>query len=198
MAAARASVTRRGRAELAEEFLPKPYPKFIGKWPRLVGRQEPEVTSWFPGDESDGDYAAELGFEAGVRCMPWQWWALRKILSRLPSGLWTHPDCVFTTTRQSGKTQIIILRILFGLFILGESIVYSAQRWKTSEEVFDRCVGIILGNEWMRELLEARPGCPDGFSKAGKVGQIFLANGGSLFCGLRSGIWGVGRRRLIW
>lgn len=196
LAAARAAAPRRGRAVLSEEFLPKPYPKFIGSWARLTGRQEPEVTSWFPGDESDGDYAAELGFEAGVRCMPWQWWGLRKILSRLPSGLWTHPDCVFTTTRQSGKTQIIILRILFGLFILGETIVYSAQRWKTSEEVFDRCVGIILGNEWMRELLEARPGCPDGFSKAGKVGQIFLANGGSLFCGLRSGDLGRGSTKV--
>jgi len=187
---------RRGRSVLPDGFLPSPFPKFVGSWPRLAGRQEPEVTSWFPGDESDGDAAAELGFEAGARCMPWQWWALRKILSRLPSGLWTHPDCVWTTTRQSGKTQVVILRILFGLFILGETIIYSAQRWKTSEDVFDRCVGIILANEWMAELLEARPGCPDGHSKAGKVGQIFLANGGSLFAGLRSGDLGRGSTKI--
>lgn len=196
LASAKQSAARRGHAELPDGFLPKPYPKFVGRWPRLTGRQEPEVTSWFPGDESDGDAAAELGFEAGERCLPWQWWALRKILSRLPSGLWTHPDCVFTTTRQSGKTQIVILRILFGLFILGETIIYSAQRWKTSEEVFDRCVAIIMRHEWMRELLEARPGVPDGVSKAGKVGQIFLANGGSLFCGLRSGDLGRGSTKV--
>lgn len=195
-AAKRRAAPRRGRAELADDFLPAPYPKFVGRWPRLTGRQEPEVTSWFPGDESDGDAAADLGFEAGERCLPWQWWALRKILSRLPTGLWTHPDCVWTTTRQSGKTQIVILRILFGLFILGETIIYSAQRWKTSEEVFDRAVAIILRNEWMRELLAARPGIPDGYSKAGKVGQIFLANGGSLFCGLRSGDLGRGSTKV--
>lgn len=192
---------RRGGAALSDDFLPTPYPKFIGKWPRLAGRQEPEVTSWFSGDESDGDAAAELGFEAGERCLPWQWWSLRKILSRQPSDrygdrLWTHPDCVFTTTRQSGKTQIVILRILFGLFVLGETIIYSAQRWKTSEEVFDRCVGIILRNGWMRELLQPVFGCPDGFSKAGKVGQIHLVNGGSLFCGLRSGDLGRGSTKV--
>lgn len=196
LAAAKQRAPRRGRAVLPDGFLPSPFPKFVGSWPRLAGRQEPEVTSWFPGDESDGDAAADLGFEAGVRCMPWQWWALRKILSRLPSGLWTHPDCVWTTTRQSGKTQVVILRILFGLFILGETIIYSAQRWKTSEDVFDRCVSIILANEWMAEQLEARPGCPDGHSKAGKVGQIFLANGGSLFAGLRSGDLGRGSTKI--
>lgn len=195
------AAARRGEVVLPPEFLPKPYPKFIGKWPRLTGRQEPEVTSWFPGDESDGDAAAELGFEAGERCLPWQWWALRKILSRQPEDqhgdrLWTHPDCVFTTTRQSGKTQIVILRILFGLFVLGETIIYSAQRWKTSEEVFDRCVGIILRHDWFRAMLMPVFGCPDGYSKAGKVGQIHLANGGSLFCGLRSGDLGRGSTKV--
>lgn len=190
LAAAKAA---RGRADLPDDFLPKPYPKFIGKWPRLDGRQEPEVTSWFPGDESDGDAAADLGYEAGERCLPWQWWTLRKVLSRkVGDRLWTHPDVVFTTTRQSGKTQIVILRILFGLFILGETIIYSAQRWKTSEEVFDRCVAIILRNEWLREWLAPMPGVPDGFSKSGKVGRLFLSNGASLFAGLRSGDLGRG------
>lgn len=191
----------RGRAELPDDFLPKPYPKFIGQWPRLTGRQKPEESSWFAGDESDGDAAADFGFECGEECLPWQWWTLRKILSRRPvdefgDRLWTHPDCVFTTTRQSGKTQIIILRILFGLVFLGETIIYSAQRWKTSEEVFDRCVGIILRNEWLRELLAPQAGVPDGYSKAGKVGQIFLSNGGSLFCGLRSGDLGRGSTKV--
>lgn len=191
----------RGRAELPDDFLPKPYPKFIGDWPRLTGRQEPEVTSWFHGDESDGDAAAEFGFECGESCLPWQWWGLRKILSRRPvdefgDRLWTHPDCVWTTTRQSGKTQIVILRILFGLVFLGETIIYSAQRWKTSEEVFDRCVAIILRNEWLRELLKPVPGVPDGYSKAGKVGQIHLVNDASLFCGLRSGDLGRGSTKV--
>jgi hypothetical protein len=53
----------RGAAELPEDFLPKPWPKFIGRWPRLTGRHEPEFWSGFAGDETDGDVAANLGFE---------------------------------------------------------------------------------------------------------------------------------------
>jgi hypothetical protein len=60
--------------------------------------------------------AANLGFDVGHRTMPWQWWTLRKICSRLPAdgdgiALWTHPDCVLAIPRQNGKTEIAILRI---------------------------------------------------------------------------------------
>ena len=112
----------RGRAELPDGFLPKPFPKYIGAWPRLTGRQTPEFWHGFDGDETDGDVAAALGAEFGHRCMPWQWWTLRKVCSRLPADedgirLWTHPDVCLEVPRQNGKSEIAILRILLGLVV---------------------------------------------------------------------------------
>ena len=44
--------------------------------------------------------------------------------------------------RQSGKTLTAAeLRIIYGLFVRGEKIVYSAQRWKTAESISDASIG---------------------------------------------------------
>lgn len=191
----------RGRAELPDDFLPKPYPKFVGHWPRLDGRQEPDDWSAFDGDETDGDVAANLGFEFGARPMPWQWWSLRKICSRLPADddgfrLWTHPDCVLICPRQNGKTEIALLRILFGLVVLGETIIYSAQRWATAEDVYDRLVEIIEASPALMERLAPRLGLPKGYSKDKDRGIIELRNGGKLRIGLRGKDLGVGLTKL--
>lgn len=192
---------QRGRAELPDDFLPKPWPKFIGNWPRLTGRQQPEFTSWFDGDETDGDVAANLGFEFGARCMPWQWWSLRKICSRLPADedgirLWTHPDVCLIVPRQNGKTEIALLRILFGMVVLGESIIYSAQRWATAEDVYDRLIEIIERTPSLMARLAPRHGLPKGYSKEKDRGLIELKNGAKLRIGLRGKDLGVGLTKL--
>lgn len=191
----------RGRADLGDDFLPKPWPKYIGRWPRLTGRQAPEFWHGFDGDETDGDLAANLAFEFGARCMPWQWWALRKMLSRLEADedgirLWTHPDVCLIIPRQNGKTEIAILRILIGLFVFGETIIYSAQRWATAEQVYDRILAIIQGSEHLLSRLQGRKGLPHGHSKLKDRGEIELANGAVLRVGLRGNDMGVGLTKL--
>ncbi|MCV7230680.1 hypothetical protein [Mycolicibacterium komossense] len=194
----------RGRADLGDDFLPKPWPKYVGDWPRLTGRQEPAFWSGFEGDETDGDVAANIGFEVGHRCMPWQWWSLRKILSRLPADedgfrLWTHPDCLLIIPRQNGKTEIAILLILLGLFVFGEKIIYSAQRWATAEEVYDRLIEIIEAHPWLSDRLNKRVGLKDGYSKEKDRGVIEVRIGDEIAevrIGLRTADLGNGLTKL--
>lgn len=127
---------------------PKVWPEFLGKWPRLTGRQQPLVEVWHEGDESEGDRCTKFGVKIGLRCMPWEWMIVRAILSLLPANewglrLWTHRNVVIECTRQQGKTLIIILVILWRLFRRRERIVYTAQQWATVEDVFDRVVAVI-------------------------------------------------------
>ncbi len=162
------------------------WPVWINASPRLTGRQEPADQSAFDGDERDGDRAAELARRAGVRTLPWQWLSLRKILSRRPDGLWAHPDCLLIATRQSGKSLIVILRILFGLFVLNEKIVYSAQRWVTSEAVFRRLKAIIEARPWLQKRLAKEP------SVNSSRAVIELKRGAIVALGVRSGDLGRG------
>jgi hypothetical protein len=162
------------------------WPVWVNASPRLTGRQEPADQSAFEGDERDGDRGAELARRAGVRTLPWQWLAMRKILSRRPDGLWAHPDCLLIATRQSGKSLIIILRILFGLFVLNEKIVYSAQRWVTSEAVFRRLKAIIEARPWLQKRLAKEP------SVNSSRAVIELKSGAIVALGVRSGDLGRG------
>ena len=152
----------------------------------LTGRQEPQYESAFDGDESDGQKAVKLATRAGVRPMPWQKQSLGRILSRRPDGSFTHPDVVLISPRQSGKSEILVWRLLFGLFVIGERQVYSAQRFVTSDSVFRR----------MKATIESRPSLyrrllkPPTSSSSRAV--IELTSGASVQLGVRSGDLGRG------
>lgn len=168
------------------------WPDFIGSWPRLKGSQTPRFESRHPGDESEGDRCAKFGQRVGMRCMPWEWQTLRAILSRQPLNewgerVWTHRDSAIECTRQQGKTLIIVLRILYGLFVLKEMrIIYTAQRWSTAYDVFKRVVAVIERIPSLKRRLSEKP------SKAGNRGMIRLTNGASAEFGPRSQDFGRG------
>ncbi|NKV12594.1 hypothetical protein GS909_19895 [Rhodococcus hoagii] len=86
----------------------------------------------FEGDTTLGEKASEChDTRIGSKPMPWQRDTLHALLTRSGDGTWTHPD-VHHLPRQNGKSLILTLRILYGLFKLGETIIFTAQRWTTA------------------------------------------------------------------
>lgn len=167
------------------------WPNFVGTWPRLIGRQTPEIECRHPGDESEGDRCATFAFRIGLRCMPWQWLILRAMLSLLDPNQWgerlfTHRNVVIECSRQNGKTLIVIVRILWGLFRRRERILYTAQEWKTAEDVFDRVCAVIDRVPAFRRQLAAKP------SKKDNRGVILLVDGTKADFGPRSLNFGRG------
>jgi phage terminase large subunit-like protein len=150
------------------------------------GRQTPHFESAFDGDESDGQRAVKLASRAGVRPMSWQRQALGRILSRREDGSWTHPDVVLISPRQSGKSEILVWRLLFGLFVIGERQVYSARRFVTADSVYRR----------MKATIESRPSLQRRLLKpptsSSSRAVIELSNGASVQLGVRSGDLGRG------
>lgn len=145
---------------------PSEWPEFLGKWPRLTGRQQPLVEVWHEGDESEGDRCVRFGVRIGLRCMPWEWMIVRAILSLLPANEWglrlyTHRNVVIECTRQQGKTLILILVILWKLFKRRRRVVYTAQQWATVEDVFDRVVAVIDRVPSLKRRLAKEPSKKD-------------------------------------
>lgn len=113
-------------------------------YPTLTGHQEPEFLLYDEGDQSSADKALMFTKRVQVSTLPWQQSTTRGILTLTDDGLFTHPTSVIIAPRQNGKTLTAAdLRILFGLFVLNEKIVYSAQRWSTAESIFKRIKRII-------------------------------------------------------
>src|ERR1700761_3045208 len=54
-----------------------------------------------------GEEALEWAEAFGYILDPWQKWALRNMLGRHPSGLWSSPDVVMIVARQNGKGTVL-------------------------------------------------------------------------------------------
>lgn len=154
-------------------------------FPTLTGRQEPHHLSMAEGDFDLSDKAIELARRAGATAMPWQKLLQRGIMAVAPDGMWTHPDCCLIIPRQNGKSEILIHRCLYGLFKLTETILYTAQRWKTARDAWRRMRAIIKGRMWLEKLV-VKATCSQG------EGIIELSTGAIISFGTRSNDTGRG------
>ncbi|MFE3196254.1 hypothetical protein ACFXHA_45165 [Nocardia sp. NPDC059240] len=161
------------------------------EWPKLTGRQSPESVCYTDGDPDLGHKAAEMGRRsaARIRVMPWQGWSLERILSKNPDGTWTHPECCLIVPRQSGKSLVLSLRVLYGMFKLGENIVFSAQQWETAKALWKRTWAIVKTTPWMLKHVASHT-CSQG------RGTIVLESGAQVVFTTRSANAGRGLDRV--
>jgi hypothetical protein len=83
---------------------------------------------------SFGPEAVELGRRAGIESDDWQAGALDLLLSFRDDGLWACREYCEWVARQNGKGVILELRVLAGLFLLGERLIlWSAHEVKTAK-----------------------------------------------------------------
>lgn len=174
------------------------WPWWVSAPERLIGNPNPAWESHHGGDYFHGDRCGRFMHKVERPLFGWQWDCERKILATREDGLWAHPDVCLIIPRQNGKTQLVVARILYGLFYLGEKIVYTAQKWLTVEDVYDRLVAIIDARPSLRRRLDSstKSGVPDGHTKAGNHGAIALTNGGRLEMGPRTKAVGRGMTKV--
>jgi hypothetical protein len=80
--------------------------------------------------------------------MPWQEWAAIHSHKVKPDGRWATPLNCIVVARQSGKSTLMLSRILMGLFHWDESLqVASAHRLATSLEQFRALVNLIESSD---------------------------------------------------
>ncbi|MFE3081785.1 hypothetical protein ACFXG7_37475 [Nocardia tengchongensis] len=154
-------------------------------FPTLTGRQEPHHLSVFPGDAMHGGKAVELARRAGAMSMPWQRSAQLSICATTDFGRWVHPTFCVLCARQNGKSEILIHRCLYGLFKLTETILFTAQRWKTARDAWRRLMALIKGRPWLRKHV-VKSTCSQG------EGVIELDTGAAIYFGTRSNDTGRG------
>lgn len=172
------------------------WPWWCSTPPRLEGNPKPAWESHHGGDYFHGDRLGRFAHKCERPLFGWQWDCETKILATRTDGLWAHPDVCLIIPRQNGKTQIVIWRILYGLFYLGEKIVYTAQKWLTVEDVYDRIIAIIKSRPHLRRRLKAFESAPEGYTKSGNHGAIKTRNGGELEMGPRTKAVGRGMTRV--
>ena len=100
------------------------------------------------GDEQTGQDAVDLALQYGIGLDDWQQDIVRGILRETPGPggkgtAWACSVCGLVVSRQSGKGNVLLALVLFGLYELGEQILATSHAVKTSTDGFRRLWTVI-------------------------------------------------------
>lgn len=169
----------------------------------LRGIQEPRIASWPTYTTSAAREVLAIGEMAGIHLDPWQQLELEHGLGESPD--WKCPECTHRAAlpvrcplhpfaalihpwaafevcsvvpRQNGKSEILIVRMLGGLFVLEEPLqIFSAHQFDTALEVMRRLVQVIENTDELRAEVKHRGSRMTGIIWANGKEGIELANG---------------------
>lgn len=114
-----------------------------------LGRQTPTISIRLPYTESLGTEAVDLYNRSGRTAQDWQALMLEDIMAVNADGLWTHMKFGWSIPRRNGKSELLIMRAIWGL-LHGERILYTAHRTTTSSNAWEK-VCTMLGKIGFRE-----------------------------------------------
>jgi phage terminase large subunit-like protein len=87
--------------------------------------------------------------------MPWQKFVLEHAHKYMPDGRWATPLVGTTVARQNGKSFLMNMRIIAGLFLWDEPVqIGSAHRLSTSFEQFRNLESIIAGSDYLSKQVK--------------------------------------------
>lgn len=104
---------------------------------KRLGEQTPTQSVVLPYTKTYGQEAVDLYNLTGNTCQEWQALQLYDILSVNDEGLWSHAKYGYSVPRRNGKTEIMLMRELWGLKN-GETIIHTAHRADTSHDMFEK------------------------------------------------------------
>jgi len=123
--------------------------------PDILGLSTPRIAS--PGLKGPtlGPMVGELATDLGQPLMPWQQYVLDDALTLDAQNRFIRSTAGILVARQNGKTALMRMRILAGLFIFGEaSIIAMAQNRQLALETFKQVVDLAESLSWMRKRIK--------------------------------------------
>jgi phage terminase large subunit-like protein len=113
----------------------------------LGGVQTPRIHSTLTDLPSKGQDMIDLATDLGINLMEWQRFVCIHGHKVRDDGRWAHSELGLIMARQQGKSTLMMLRILTGMFVWGEGLqLASAHRLTTSLETFRQIVALIEAN----------------------------------------------------
>ena len=98
---------------------------------KRIGNQTPTASRTHEYEQTLGDECIELYNSTGRTAQQWQELLIYDILAVNSDGLWTHTKYGYSVPRRNGKSEVLIMRCLWGIRN-GERILWTAHRTTTS------------------------------------------------------------------
>lgn len=121
----------------------------------LMGASHPRLHTPWVGGESRANEIFELAERIGQPLLDWQKLILTDMCAVSDDGLFVKKSATFICARQSGKSHMLRMRALAGLFCFGEQniLIMSSQRQMASKNL-EIIAGIIERNDFLSSQLK--------------------------------------------
>src|ERR1035438_5767748 len=182
------------------------------------GAQQARVSSWPPYASTSGDETIALARLAGIELDEWQQTELRHEMGESPDwkcpkcmhrmaepipcpdhpGLpllhpWAAFECCEIVSRQNGKSEKRVVRMLGGLFVVEEQLqIYSAHLFDTAMEIFRRLAFLVENCDELRREVKHRGSKLVGITRSHGQEGIELRDGRRIRFKARTGGGGRG------
>lgn len=117
-----------------------------------MGSQTPRVHVMPTYSYSLGDTASEMMGAYGLNLDPWQVGIQRDWLAFGDDGKYAASVCGLSVPRQNGKTANVQGRVVVGMTVLNETILYTAHEVKTARKTFDEMCALFDQNGAYQDL----------------------------------------------
>ena len=161
-----------------------------------LGRQTPTQSVVIPYSKTKGPDAVKLYQETGRTALEWQEIQISNILAVNDDGLWTHTKYGYAVSRRNGKSEIVAIRVMYGIIELKENVLYTSHRTTTSHSEWARTCRL-LSNAGYEELgrkkkFDKPPKKSYRTSKQFGLETITITDGGSVSFRTRTDSGGLG------
>ena len=109
---------------------------------KRIGRQTPTTSLVLPYSQSRGKEAVDIYNKTGRTAREWQELLIYDILATDEEGMWVHSLFGYSVPRRNGKTEDVIMRILFGM-LNGEKVLYTAHMISTAHSVWENMCALL-------------------------------------------------------
>lgn len=107
-----------------------------------LGKQTPTICIRLPYTESLGTEAVDLYNRSDRTAQDWQTLMVEDIMAVDDDGLWIHMQCGWSIPRRNGKSEILIMRILWDL-THGRRALYTAHRETTAAASWEKTIRLL-------------------------------------------------------
>lgn len=123
---------------------------------KLMGSQMPSVRIVPEHEYSDGEDAVRILNAARMHPDPWQSNVLDDWMAREDEENWATKSAGLSVPRQNGKTNVVSGRIVSGMLLYNEWVIYTAHLQKTATETFMEIKGIFESKGLMKYVKEIK------------------------------------------
>ena len=114
----------------------------INNTDKRIGRQTPTVSRVLPYTDTRGGEAVLLYNQSRRKAQEWQELMMYDIMAQNPDGQWTHMKFGWSVPRQNGKSELLIIRAIWGL-THGERVLYTAHLVNTSHAAWEKTAALL-------------------------------------------------------